>query len=95
MKNEFQVRSQADACTDAWASIKFLRNTSFESIFEVSLVENLIGSVYIFLGLAYFTIRERFKSFIEVQGSPFIKLCLGSTELDRVISEPCYKEITS
>ena len=28
-----------------------------------------------------------------VQGSPFITLCLGSTELDRVISESCYKGI--
>ena len=26
-----------------------------------------------------------------LQGSPFITLCLGSIELDRVISEPCYK----
>ena len=30
---------------------------------------------------------------IMVQGSPFIMLCLGSIELDRVISEPCYKGI--
>ena len=30
---------------------------------------------------------------IQVQGSPFITLCLGSIELGRVISEPCYKEI--
>ena len=29
----------------------------------------------------------------QVQGSPFIMLCLGSIELDRVISEPCYKGI--
>ena len=29
----------------------------------------------------------------EIQGSPFITLCLGSIELDRVISEPCYKGI--
>ena len=28
-----------------------------------------------------------------IQGSPFITLCLGSIELDRVISEPCYKGI--
>ena len=28
-----------------------------------------------------------------VQGSPFITLCLGSIELDHVISEPCYKGI--
>ena len=28
-----------------------------------------------------------------VQDSPFITLCLGSTELDHVISELCYKEI--
>ena len=31
----------------------------------------------------------------EIQGSPFITLCLGSIEMDRVISEPCYKGITS
>ena len=29
----------------------------------------------------------------KVKGSPFITLCLGSIELDRVISEPCYKGI--
>ena len=29
----------------------------------------------------------------KVQRSPFIMLCLGSVELDRVISEPCYKGI--
>ena len=29
----------------------------------------------------------------EVQGSPFITPCLGSIELDRVISELCYKGI--
>ena len=28
-----------------------------------------------------------------IQGSPFITLYLGSTELERVISEPCYKGI--
>ena len=28
-----------------------------------------------------------------IQGSPIITLCLGSIELDRVISEPCYKGI--
>ena len=28
-----------------------------------------------------------------IQGSPFITLCLGSIELDRVISELCYKGI--
>ena len=30
---------------------------------------------------------------LKVQSSPFIMLCLGSIELDRVISEPCYKGI--
>ena len=30
---------------------------------------------------------------VHVQGSPFITLCLGSIELDGVISEPCYKGI--
>ena len=30
---------------------------------------------------------------VVIQGSPFIMLCLGSIELDRVISEPCYKGI--
>ena len=30
-----------------------------------------------------------------VHGSPFITLCLGSIELDCVISEPCYKGIIS
>ena len=29
----------------------------------------------------------------KIQGSPFITLCLGSIELDRVISEPCYNRI--
>ena len=29
----------------------------------------------------------------KLQGSPFITLCLGSIELDCVISEPCYKGI--
>ena len=28
-----------------------------------------------------------------LQGSTFVTLCLGSIELDRVISEPCYKGI--
>ena len=28
-----------------------------------------------------------------IQGSPFITLCLGSIELDGVISEPSYKGI--
>ena len=28
-----------------------------------------------------------------IQGSPFLTLCLGSIELDRVISELCYKGI--
>ena len=26
-------------------------------------------------------------------GSPFIMLCLGSIEMDRVITKPCYKGI--
>ena len=31
-----------------------------------------------------------------IQDSPFITLCMGSSiELDRVISEPCYKGLTS
>ena len=29
----------------------------------------------------------------KLHGSPFITLCLGSIELDRVISELCYKGI--
>ena len=33
------------------------------------------------------------KHIMLVQGSPFIKLCLGSIELDCVISEPRYKGI--
>ena len=32
-------------------------------------------------------------SFSQLQGSPFVMLCLGSIELDCVISEPCYKGI--
>ena len=28
--------------------------------------------------------------FFHVQSSPFIKLCLGSKEMDRVINELCY-----
>ena len=30
---------------------------------------------------------------LQLQSSPFITLCLGSIELDHVISEPCYKGI--
>ena len=37
--------------------------------------------------------EEENASLIAVQGSPFITLCLGSIELDSVISEPCYKGI--
>ena len=33
------------------------------------------------------------RSMTKWQGSPFIMLCLGSIELDCVISEPCHKEI--
>ena len=36
---------------------------------------------------------ENIPKVIHVQGSPFKTLCLGSIELDRVISEPCYKGI--
>ena len=35
----------------------------------------------------------KFSFLLKVQGSPFITLCLGSIELNRVISEPCYKGI--
>ena len=31
--------------------------------------------------------------YFSVEDSPFITLCLGSIELDHVISEPCYKRI--
>ena len=34
-----------------------------------------------------------YQSTIKLQGSPFITPCLGSIELDRVISEPCYNGI--
>ena len=34
--------------------------------------------------------REKKDTQIEMQGSPFITLCLGSIELDHVISEPYY-----
>ena len=48
-----QARSQADARTHGRLSIhKILRNTSFESIFDVSLGENLNGSINSFFGLA-------------------------------------------
>ena len=44
--------------------------------------ENSIYIVYIVKGHSYFQVR----------GSPFIMLlCLGSIELDHVISELCYK----
>ena len=36
--------------------------------------------------------RDHFETY-NIQGSPFITLCLGSIELDPVISEPCYKGI--
>ena len=39
------------------------------------------------------TLYTSFHDLINVQGSPFIMLCLGSIELDRVISELCYKGI--
>ena len=38
----------------------------------------------------YGTIQLAF-TVIMMQDSPFITLCLGSIEMDRVISEPCYK----
>ena len=38
------------------------------------------------------TRHKKFKQY-KVQGSPFIMLCLGFIELDRVISELCYKGI--
>ena len=41
----------------------------------------------------YRGIPEKPTIIITIQGSPFITLCLGSIELDRVISEPCYKGI--
>ena len=44
------------------------------------------GAIYM-----YKVMKKLYK--IRLQGSPFITLCLGSIELDCVISEPCNKGI--
>ena len=57
--------------------------------FKITGMNNVLQDFI--LASMFFFCRDYNRKYI--QGSPFITLCLGSIELDCVISDPCYKGI--
>ena len=63
------------------------------SVREVHVCDMSRLTQFPFYMYMYINLSPALRESIKIQRSPFITLCLGSIELDRVISEPCYKGI--